>query len=109
MTRLPDLFAALADPTRFAIVERLLAEGEQSAGELADIADITAPAISRHLKVLREAGVVTQRIDGQRRIYAVTPEPLQAISAWAIAHRDFWEGSLDRLEAAIRNRRKESR
>ena len=62
MTPLPNIFAALADPTRFAIVERLLAEGEQSAGELADIADITAPAISRHLRVLREAGLVTQRI-----------------------------------------------
>ncbi|MDW4549335.1 metalloregulator ArsR/SmtB family transcription factor [Defluviimonas sp. D31] len=109
MTPLPDIFAALADPTRFAIVERLLAEGEQSAGELADIADITAPAISRHLKVLREAGLVTQRIDGQRRIYAVAPRPLQAISAWVIEHRDFWEASFDRLEAAIGNRRKESR
>ncbi|SPH24065.1 Transcriptional repressor SdpR [Defluviimonas aquaemixtae] len=108
MPQLPALFAALSDETRFSIVERLLGKGEQSAGDLADVADITAPAISRHLKVLREAGIVTQRIDGQRRIYAVAPESLQAISSWVIAHRDFWEGSLNRLEAAIENRRTES-
>ncbi|MCB2134929.1 MAG: winged helix-turn-helix transcriptional regulator [Rhodobacteraceae bacterium] len=109
MTRLPDYFAALSDSTRFAIVERLLARGEQSAGDLAHVADITAPAISRHLKILREAGVITRRVDGQRRIYAVAPEPLEAISGWVDAHRKFWEASLDRLEAAINNRRKENR
>jgi DNA-binding transcriptional ArsR family regulator len=109
MQPLHSLFAALSDETRFAIVTRLLDAGEQSAGELCDVADITAPAISRHLKVLREAGVVTQRIDGQRRIYSVAPEPLAAISSWVIAHRAFWEGSLNRLEAAIKNRKKEGR
>lgn len=108
MPQLPEVFAALSDATRFAIVERLLDRGEQSAGDLSDIADITAPAISRHLKVLREAGIVHQRIDRQRRIYSVAPEPLQAISAWVIAHRDFWEGSLNRLEAALNTRRKET-
>jgi DNA-binding transcriptional ArsR family regulator len=107
MARLPQIFAALSDATRFAIVERLLDKGEQSAGDLADVADITAPAISRHLKVLREAGVVHQRIDGQRRMYSAAPAPLQAISGWAIAHRDFWEASLNRLEAAIASNRKE--
>ncbi|MGB3148986.1 MAG: metalloregulator ArsR/SmtB family transcription factor [Paracoccaceae bacterium] len=101
MNNLPPIFAALSDATRFAIIERLLERGEQSAGDLADIADITAPAISRHLKVLREAGLVTQRIDGTRRIYAVAPEPMQAISRWTIAHRDFWEASLDRLARAF--------
>ncbi len=107
MPQLPAIFAALSDATRFAIVERLLDRGEQSAGDLADVAEISAPAISRHLKVLREAGIVTQRIHGPRRIYAVAPEPLRAISAWVIGHREFWQGSLDRLETALGNRSKE--
>lgn len=98
---LTDTFSALGDPTRFAIVERLLKKGELSAGELLDVADISAPAISRHLKVLREAGVISQRVDRQRRMYAVRPEAVQAISAWTMTYREFWEGSLDRLEAAL--------
>ncbi len=108
MTQLPRLFAALSDRTRLAIVERLLERGEQSAGDLADIADITAPAISRHLKVLRDAGLIRQRVDGTRRIYTAEPAPFQAISSWAISRRDFWEASLARLEAAIQHRHKET-
>lgn len=103
MTDLPNTFAALSDATRFAIVERLLNEGAQSAGALSDIAPISAPAMSRHLKVLREAGVVEQRVDGQRRIYAVRPDVMQAISTWVISHREFWEGSLTRLEKALKH------
>lgn len=104
MTNLPRTFAALSDATRFAIVERLLTQGEQPAGALADVAEISAPAISRHLKVLREAGVVEQRIHGQQRIYAVRAEAMQAISAWTMTHRAFWEGSLNRLEAALKRK-----
>ena len=104
MTHLPKTFAALADDTRFAIVERLLENGALSAGELTDIAPISAPAFSRHLKVLREAGIVTQTIDKQRRIYAVNPETMQAISNWVISRREFWEGSLNRLEKALLHR-----
>ena len=103
MTNLPKTFAALSDETRFAIVERLLNDGAQSAGDLTDVAPISAPAVSRHLKVLREAGVIDQRIDGQRRIYSVRPEVMQAISGWVIGHREFWEGSLDRLEKALKH------
>ncbi|MFZ5710239.1 MAG: ArsR/SmtB family transcription factor [Pseudomonadota bacterium] len=103
MNPLLPVFAALSDPTRFAIVERLLAEGEQSAGGLQAVADITAPAISRHLKVLREAGVIRQRIDAQRRYYSAVPEPLAAIARWTGNHRVFWETALDRLEAAIKS------
>lgn len=95
-------FSALGDPNRFAIVERLLAEGELSAGELQDVADISAPAISRHLKVLREAGLVSQRVDAQRRIYAVNPAAVRAINAWTMSHREFWGPSLDRLAAALK-------
>ena len=102
METLPALFAALSDPTRLGIVERLLASGPQSAGELGDVAAISAPAVSRHLKVLREAAVIRQEIDGPRRIYSVAPEAMRAISDWTLTHRAFWESSLDRLDAAVR-------
>ena len=101
---LASRFAALGDPTRLAIVQRLLDAGEQPAGQLRDLADISAPALSRHLKVLREAGLVTRRTDAQRRLYSVRPEAMRAISDWAISYRAFWSGSLDRLDAAIRDR-----
>jgi len=94
-------FAALGDPTRLAIVTRLMSDGPQSAGALQDVADISAPAISRHLKVLRQAGVIRQQIDAQRRIYSVEPEALQAIGSWTISKREFWEGSLDRLSLIL--------
>ncbi len=90
-------FAALGDPTRLAIIERLMAEGPQPAGALQDVAEISAPAISRHLKVLRAAGLVQQQVDAQRRIYSVDPQAIRAIGTWTITRRDFWEGSLDRL------------
>lgn len=103
MSLLPHTFAALADETRFAILERLLAKGACTAGDLGDVAPISAPAISRHLKVLREAGVITQRVDGPKRIYSANPAAIRAISDWTLSHRDFWEGSLDRLEQALRS------
>ena len=95
-------FAALGDSTRFAIVQRLLTEGDLSAGALGEVADISAPAISRHLKVLREAGIVTQTVDKQRRIYAVVPLAMQAISQWTMGHEDFWSASLDRLGGGLK-------
>ena len=101
MSSLPDTFAALGDSTRFAIVERLLNEGELSAGSLQEGTPISPPAISRHLKVLRQAGIVDRRIDGQRRLYSVRPQAMEAISTWTISHREFWEASLKRLEAAL--------
>jgi len=99
--RLPDTFAALGDPTRLAIVERLLDRGPLSAGALQDVAAISAPAISRHLKVLREAGILRREIDGQRRIYAVNPEQVRAIHDWTESHEAFWRGALDRLAGAL--------
>jgi len=96
-----DTFAALGDATRFAIVEKLLKEGELPAGNLQDVGPISPPAISRHLKVLREAGIIEQRIDKQRRMYSVRPQAVQAIGEWAMTYREFWQTSLDRLEAAL--------
>ncbi len=103
MRALPVTFAALGDTTRFAIVERLLKEGELSAGELQDVADISAPAISRHFKVLRNAGIIEQRIDKQRRMYSVRPEAVREINSWAIGYVEFWDNSFDRLAAALMN------
>ena len=101
MGTLVSTFAALGDPVRFAITDRLLREGPLSAGALQDVADISAPAISRHLKVLRQAGVVTQTVDKQRRIYAINPDAVHGITRWTQSHAAFWEPSLDRLAAAL--------
>ncbi len=101
MQTLSTAFAALGDPVRFAIVERLLQQGELSAGMLCEEADISPPAISRHLKVLRQAGLLEQRIDAQRRLYSVRPAAVRAIGTWVINHRKFWETSLDRLEKVL--------
>ncbi len=101
MNELSHIFSALSDQTRLDIVERLMASGELPAGELVDRANISGPAISRHLKVLREAGIVQQRAEGTKRFYVVRPEALQTISNWTMDHRSFWEAGLDRLEAAL--------
>jgi DNA-binding transcriptional ArsR family regulator len=100
---LQQTFAALGDPTRFAIVERLLNEGEMSAGQLVEGVNISGPAVSKHLKILRETGLVRHRIDRQRRLYTVRGEAVQAIQVWTNSHQDFWESSLNRLAEAIRS------
>jgi DNA-binding transcriptional ArsR family regulator len=96
-----DALAALADPTRRRIVE-LLGRGERSAGELVEEFDVSAPAISQHLKALREAGLVRVRVDAQRRIYALDPAGLAEIDAWLASVRRFWVGRLDALERGLR-------
>lgn len=101
MTDLPRSFAALGDPIRLSIVERLLAEGEKTAGELGEGTGVSAPAVSRHLKVLREAGIVTRRVEGTRRIYTADPAALGAVGHWALAHRGYWDGALARLKLAV--------
>ena len=101
MTQLISTFAALADETRLRIVERLMADGEQPAGALVAHADISGPAISRHLKVLRQAGLITQRAEGNKRFYAVQPQSIQAISNWTMDHRSFWQAGLNRLETLL--------
>ena len=101
MPTLSTTFAALGDSTRFAIVEKLLAEGEQPAGELQKIGTLSPPAISRHLKVLRTAGIIHQRIDKQRRIYSVNPKAVKSVNDWAIGYQTFWQASFDRLATAL--------
>lgn len=102
---MPDLtasFAALSDPVRFAIVDRLLREGELSAGEIGKSFSISGPAVSQHLAVLHDTGLVQRRRLAQRRMYSVEPKGLSAISDWVNEARKFWEASLDRLENALK-------
>jgi DNA-binding transcriptional ArsR family regulator len=96
-----DSLMALADPTRRKIVE-MLGRGERASGEIAERFDMSAPAISQHLKVLKEARLVQVRVEGQRRVYSLDPEGLQMIDAWLAEVRRFWAGSLDALERALR-------
>jgi len=96
---LDTLFGALADPTRRAIVERLLAKGELTVGDIAAPFAMSTPAISRHLKVLEEAGVIERRIDKQWRYIRVRPTALEPVESWVEQQRQFWNNALDRLEA----------
>jgi len=93
--------AALADPTRRRIVE-MLARGSLSSGQIASRFDISAPAISQHLRALREARLVRVRTDAQRRIYELDLEGLDELSEWVTRIRRFWGTKLDRLEAQLK-------
>jgi DNA-binding transcriptional ArsR family regulator len=97
----------LAEPTRRQIVE-LLAEGERSAGEIASHFPTSRPAISRHLRVLREHGLVRAREDAQKRVYSLDPAPLEELDEWLQRYRRFWSNRLDALDTEIHRRRRES-
>jgi DNA-binding transcriptional ArsR family regulator len=99
---------ALADPTRRTIVE-LLAERDLSAGELAARFETSRPAVSRHLRVLREQGLVEARIEGRMRVYSLDPEPLAELDEWLGRYRGFWTNRLDALGVELKRRRKEKR
>jgi DNA-binding transcriptional ArsR family regulator len=95
-----DAFQALADPTRRRIVEALLA-GERPVNDLVAAAAIHQSGVSRHLRILQEAGFVQVRPDGPRRHYSLRPEPFRELDAWVSRYRALWEGRLDRLAAAL--------
>jgi DNA-binding transcriptional ArsR family regulator len=95
-----ETLTALADPTRRELLA-LLAGGEVAAGALADRFPVSRPAISRHLRVLREAGLVTTRTDGRRRLYALDPRPLRKLDEWLEPYRDLWAQRLDALDTEI--------
>jgi DNA-binding transcriptional ArsR family regulator len=101
-----DALTALADPTRRRIVE-LLAERERDVGELHHHFPISQPAVSRHLRVLREHGLVQARPDARRRIYSLDPTPLAELDEWLGRYRSFWAQRLDALETELRRGRKE--
>ena len=98
--RLDATFAALADPTRRAILARL-ASGEASVTELAKPFAMTQPAISKHLKVLEHAGLISRGRDAQRRPCRIEGQPLAAATSWLERYREFWEGSFQRLDALL--------
>jgi DNA-binding transcriptional ArsR family regulator len=95
-----EALTALADPVRRELVA-LLARGEMPAGELAGRFPVSRPAISRHLRVLREAGLVTARTEGRRRLYALDVRPLREIDDWLEPYRDLWAQRLDALDTEI--------
>jgi DNA-binding transcriptional ArsR family regulator len=99
--QLNAVFAALADPTRRAIVERL-ASGEASVTELAEPFAMSLPAITKHLKVLEKAGLITRGKEAQWRPCRLAPEPLREVADWVEQYRQFWEQSFDRLEDYLR-------
>jgi DNA-binding transcriptional ArsR family regulator len=96
---------ALSDPTRRQIVE-LLAERERNAGEIAAEFPVSRPAVSRHLRVLREHGLVQTRTEGQQRVYSLDPAPLIELDEWLAHYRAFWTNRLDALDTQIRRARR---
>jgi DNA-binding transcriptional ArsR family regulator len=90
-------FAIIAEPSRRAILG-LLATSERSVGDIEERLQLSQPSVSKHLRVLREAGFVQSRVDAQRRLYRIRPEPLMEIDAWLAPFRLFWSARIDALE-----------
>jgi DNA-binding transcriptional ArsR family regulator len=95
----------LGDASRQAIIE-LLRDGERPVGDLVERLPLSQPAVSKHLRVLKEAGLVEVRVEAQRRLYRIRPEPLAELDAWLAGYRRLWEGQLDRLQEHLDQRRK---
>lgn len=103
-----DVFQTLADPTRRRIVEVLRA-GEQQVSDVVEKAGIHQSGVSRHLRILSEAGFVAMRPDGQRRMYALKPEPFRELDAWLTQYRNLWEARLDRFGVALEKKQQARR
>ncbi len=99
-------FETLADPTRRRIVEALR-DGERQVGDIVREAGIHQSGVSRHLRILHEQGFVSVRPDGQRRLYALRPEPFGELDAWLAGYRRLWDARLDRFGAALEKRQQE--
>jgi len=99
--RLSLVFAALADPTRRAILTRLT-EGEATVKELSEPFDMSGPAVSKHLRVLERAGLISRSREAQWRPARLEAEPLRAAAEWTVAFREFWDASFDRLDVYLR-------
>jgi DNA-binding transcriptional ArsR family regulator len=94
----------LAEPRRVAILE-LLRDGERPVGDLVGRLGVSQPAVSKHLRVLKDAGLVESRVDAQRRLYRIRPEPLADLDEWLAPYRRLWSTHLDRLEDHLDRRR----
>ena len=99
-----DTLQVLAEPRRQAILD-LLRDGELPVGELVARLRMSQPAVSKHLRVLKDAGMVEARTDAQRRMYRIRPEPLAELDEWLATYRKLWTASLDRLEEHLERRR----
>jgi len=99
-----DVFQVLGDPTRRRIIERLRG-GELPVNDVLGGLDIRQSGVSRHLRILREAGFVQVRPDGQRRLYSLRPEPFREMEAWLGSYHDLWEARLDRFGRALTTKR----
>jgi DNA-binding transcriptional ArsR family regulator len=95
-----DAFEAIAEPNRRRILD-LLRAGERPAGDVVEALAISQPGVSKHLRLLREAGLVSVRADGQRRLYSLAPGRLAAVETWLEPYRDSWRDHLDALEAHL--------
>ncbi len=102
-----QMFQALADPARLRIVEAMRA-GECAVGDIVGRMDIHQSGVSRHLRILAEAGVVQMRPDGQKRLYSLRKEAFDQVEAWVAGYRRHWEARLDRFGAALERRSKET-
>jgi DNA-binding transcriptional ArsR family regulator len=101
-------FAALADPTRRAILKRL-AKGEATVTELAKPFRVTQPAITKHLKVLERAGLISRRSDAQRRPASLRPEAIKDVAEWTETYREFWEERYDKLDGYLETMKRKER
>src|SRR5919109_838291 len=101
----PAALKVLAEPRRLAILD-LLRDGERPVGDLVGHLGLSQPAVSKHLRVLKDAGLVEARVDAQRRLYRIRPEPLADLDAWLAPYRQLWTTHLDRLEEHLDRRRK---
>jgi DNA-binding transcriptional ArsR family regulator len=99
-------FEVLAEPKRRDILD-LLRSGERPVGDLVERLNLSQPAVSKHLRVLRDAGLVDVRADAQRRLYRISSQPLEELDEWLEPYRQFWTTHLDRLESHLDTRRKE--
>jgi DNA-binding transcriptional ArsR family regulator len=103
-----ETLRALAEPNRFQIVELLL-DGPRPVGDMVERLHLRQPQVSKHLRVLSEAGLVDVRVDAQRRIYALRPEALQELEGWLERYRRIWEGNFQRLDAVLEELKKDER
>lgn len=104
MTAPLSLLQTLADPTRLRIVEAMR-PGERAVMDIVRAVDIQQSGVSRHLRILHDAGMVSVRADGQRRLYSLRPEPFRDLDAWLGGFRAVWEGRVDRMGAELARRK----
>ena len=99
----PDVYRALSDPTRRGVLD-MLTHRDHNVSEMASKFAMSLPAFSRHLRVLRQAGLVAERSDGRRRVYHLNPAPLRDVSEWLAAYKRFWKGRLRQLDQHLKEK-----